>query len=187
MEKKHRIFISFKVSEKAKNTILQFQKWLKLANNTIKIKWYDSHLFHITLAFLGDLNESQIDEIKSELQSLVARQKQISMQLSELSGFPNLNNPASIVIKITEQGDIGKLFQLNLVRRLKSISLIKNIENWVPHITIGRNKNREKINWPKEMKISGECWQINSVEIMESFLNPNGPEYKELESFNFKQ
>lgn len=62
-----RIFIAFPTSLKAKQELQIVQKQMQEIYNNLQIKWTKLENFHVTLEFFGELNEKQLDRIKSVL------------------------------------------------------------------------------------------------------------------------
>jgi len=57
------------------------------------IKWIDSNNFHITLHFLGQINEEQIQNISDGLGEIAEKTEPFNFQLKGIGVFPNSWRP----------------------------------------------------------------------------------------------
>ena len=66
--KKTRAFLSLNLEVPLKIKIAEIQKKLQNSLSRYKIKWENPDKFHLTIRFLGDLDENQLNEIKESLE-----------------------------------------------------------------------------------------------------------------------
>ena len=179
--RKKRLFIALNLPQEVKNAINDFTNKLKKTHK--EIRWISSEGLHITLHFLGELNEQEEDEIKISLQSLDNQFKEMEFETGKISAFPNINNPRVVYLACKQiNGNsiekLQKLIGFNLVKAGTKIDKRK----WGPHITIGRVKEQTILDLKTEFEKTK--FKIASFEIMEAFLKPTGAEYKEVAKYN---
>ena len=191
---KHRVFIAINLPEGVKTALSKYQnKWQKLP-----VKWTKSENLHITLVFIGDVDEGKILKIKQAINKVIVRYKSFPIVFDKTLYSPHKKDK-EIPKMIWVKGQLSKDF-LNLKKDLEK-ELTRKIgfssENrpacrqsreTVLHITLARIKEWEwRIIEPDErpeieedinFKITAE-----SIELMESVLKRSGSEYTILESF----
>lgn len=193
-----RVFIAINLPDNVKKALSGVISAFRQANQGQPIKWVESDLLHITMHFLGELEEADVKRVEEILTQTVLKYPKVKLKLENLGGFPNLVTPKIIFVKAKELSgvQIAKM-QNEISRKL----IINNFQiedrNWVPHITIGRVKGDltreigEKgraggIRGYQEVVVEPIEWEVESVDLMESVLGPNGPTYKVLRKFDLK-
>ncbi|HHI03979.1 MAG TPA: RNA 2',3'-cyclic phosphodiesterase, partial [Candidatus Woesearchaeota archaeon] len=78
-----RTFIAIEMPKEIKEILLEAQKQI----NTEKAKIRPAKAFHLTLKFLGEVEEKKIEDIKSALKEI--KFEKFSTALTEIGVFPN--------------------------------------------------------------------------------------------------
>lgn len=180
---KHRLFVAINLPQKLKNKLSRLILELQKRNKRLAIKWVASKNLHLTLHFLGYLNDDQISEIKKILNRIKGQHSRFKMRVGEIGGFPNLNSPKVIFIdsKETENKEAQKI-QKELSRELQKIDLKIDKRPWQEHITLARVKAKCQPKIPR-VEITDSEFEVGSIELMESELGSDGPRYSIVESF----
>lgn len=182
-----RTFIALNLPRAEKAKLEKFINQLKKINPSQLIKYVKMQGLHITLHFLGALDEQQIKGVKKILKVQANQYSTTKIISQNLNAFPNLRRPKVIILNCQEpNGQTLSGFQINLGKSLEQAGLDVDQRHWQPHITLAR------IKAPIQFKIQGLKipeleLPITSVELMESKLNPYGAEYKIIESYTLKQ
>lgn len=181
----HRIFIAINFPENIKDKLLGFEKEYK-----IPAKWVSRENLHITLNFLGNLDDNQLLETIETVKQISASHNPFIINLKKICyGPPKKFPPRMIWIEMEKSEGLSKL-QIDLENNLFNLPSYKYKEkeedhSFHPHITLARIKSFEfralgdlpEIN--EELNLSFEA---KSIEVMESELKKGGPEYSILES-----
>jgi 2'-5' RNA ligase len=183
---RHRIFIAINLPEKIKNKLVEYQlKWFALP-----CRWTKKENLHITLEFLGYLTDEELIEICQKTKEVITKKKTFSVKLNKICYGPINKKLTKRMVWVMgeriEEGDEAKASSSRFVS-LRSTRVF----NFVPHITLGRIKTWQfKQIEPEERPEINEGINLNfkvkSIEIMESKLKRNDPEYIILESILFK-
>ena len=181
-----RCFIAVDIS---KNT--NIEKLLKeIEKSGAIVKLVELKNIHITLRFLGDINENIVYKIEDILKNALINIKPFKIELDGVGVFPNINYIKIIWIGIKKTEILEEIFN----RINKEINLIvpdNKMQKFKPHITIGRvksAKNKEKIlNIIKkyENKKFSEIL-IKTIKLKKSELTSKGPIYSDLIKINLK-
>jgi 2'-5' RNA ligase len=184
--KKTRAFLSLNLEEPLKIKIAEIQKELQEKLSEHRIKWENTEKFHLTLRFLGDLDENRLDEIKQGLEKSSHSFKQLEFHSDGLGFFPNPRRPNVIFVSLKEVGNNSE----KLVEEIDKVitkSGIKPDKKFVAHITLGRFKRENRKGVDAENLVEFEPFDVNfdSYYLMESVLDYRGSKYYEIKKYNF--
>ena len=186
-----RTFIAIPCPEELKDKIIEFQKRIK---NLGKIKLVERENIHLTLKFLGDVDENKINDIIEILDTITGNEKNrnFKINLCGVGVFPDEN-----YIKILWAGVFdGSEEILNLQRQidtqLESLKFKKD-KRFHPHFTIARvnflNSNNKKelrqVLAENSNTRFGE-FEVKGFDVMKSELTSSGPVYSVIKKFEFK-
>ena len=184
-----RIFAAVKVHPG--DELLRVFEALKQGCRNDRITWVDPANIHITLKFFGETEEERIPKITSLLRDIAARHHPFDLQLCGTGIFGSAYKPRVVWIGI---GNDARFIQLGqeILDKMETIGFMKDRQNFVPHLTLGRikyidNKQRffELIGKYKDSIIATEA--VNEIFLLESELSPKGPVYTVLERYEMKR
>lgn len=155
---------------------------------TEKIKWVDTWNMHITLHFLGDTDETILDDIGTELKKQLKDSKPFSLRCNGLGLFKNIHNPKVLWFGIDRSDELFNLKE-RVDNALKPFAFFKEGRMFKPHLTIGRIKfimdKNTLTNVLNEYKNTHlQDFNITEVLFYESELTPKGPIYKVIQKFD---
>jgi len=153
-----------------------------LERQNLGIKWVNPEGLHLTLHFLGYLDERKIEEVKSMTEGLSGKFGRMDFSLNRLDSFPNLARPRIIFLEAKQAGD-QTVFDLQELLGLELIKLKIDIDDrpWRSHLTLGRVKLPDQVlRLQQDLKILPLDFSVSSFELMESELTPAGARYKEV-------
>ena len=177
-----RCFISFDISEEAKKELLRIEKEIQKKFPELKAKFVDAENMHLTLKFIGEVSDEQLEKIKSALKKV--RFEPFKAKLNALGAF----TPSSIkliYINLEPKGRIDELhLQIDLLLHMAGIKKDKGFE---AHITLARVKqardNRAVMDALNEMKINPAEFMVSGFSLRKSTLTDKGPIYEDIERF----
>lgn len=181
---KQRIFIAFQVSLEMVGELEKIQEALREKNRHVRINWVKPDGFHITVQFIGDTEEKELQIVKNIFRQVVVKYNPIVFESDCISAFPNDMHPKTIIVKCFEHARASNRLQRELTDALVNKGIAVELKKWIPHITIARNKTDQRVKGFEQIVIKPVTWTIHSIEIMASKLLPDGPEYTVLESCN---
>lgn len=174
------------------------QKRLENFINTIKkeirenvyLKFVETENLHITLKFIGEVEESMVESIKTELEKVIIGEKEAILKIKGIGAFPDLYSARVYWVGI--EGDtkiLSKLFE-KIDSTLERIGIERERKAFSPHLTIARLKRGNPKNLAKYFSnyMDEEFGEFIAKEfhLYQSILKPEGPIYKKLSSFVFK-
>lgn len=181
-----RIFIAINLPDNTREKLLSFQKkWPDLP-----ARWTKKENLHITLVFLGYISDEELLRVCEATGRVTVRHKPFDIRLNQVLYGPPKKLPPRMV-----WAEGNKSLQLVALRKDLEQSLMDEVrflsedKSFSPHITLARIRTwdwrkiepneqpevNEEIDWP---------FDVSSIEVMESNLRKDGPEYIVLQSFN---
>lgn len=135
---------------------------------------------HLTLKFLGEIDEEKVEEIKEKLKQI--KFKEMELKLGE-TGIFTPGKPRIVWIKI-EGKEIWEL-QKKIDSALEN--LFSKEERFMSHLTIARVKyvkdKKEFESHVKNINVKKIKFKVNKFKLLSSELKPLGPSYKLIEEF----
>ncbi len=181
-EKLTRCFIALEISREAIDKIEEIQKLIK-KKNLFYGKFTEPENLHLTLKFLGEIEENKIKEIKERLAKI--KFKQFEVKLGEVGVFINKYN--SILWLKLNGPEIWNL-QKEIDNKLKDILPLE--ERFMSHITIARmkkiNGKLEFLDYIKNIKTKKISFKVKEFILKKSELKSEGPIYANIEKFESK-
>lgn len=156
-----------------------------------RIRWVDPEILHITLSFLGDTSEQQVNYISEQLEIIGSGFSSMELNFKELGVFPNLRKPRVFWIGM-ERNELLENLQGEIEVMLHNYGINRENKPFSPHLTIARIKwidDVDKLRYWLQ-KYRGETIQktkIGEVIYYESNLTANGPIYSSIKKFPLKK
>jgi RNA 2',3'-cyclic 3'-phosphodiesterase len=154
------------------------------------VRWVSTHNIHLTLKFLGEIPDSDVERINTLLAPCLRNINPFTVNLSGLGAFPNLQRPRVLWVGFQPSTDLAAL-QVAIDDCLLKLKYTKEERSFHPHLTLGRVSDHvnprevDKITQRmKEGKIetSGEI-PVDRVQLFRSDLKPSGPVYSSIHSW----
>ena len=179
-----RSFIAIKIPADIQKKLQGIQD--KLKQSAAHVSWVNPENIHLTLKFLGNIEETQLDEIAAGIRNSTQGLSPFQLQVGYAGAFPNIRFPRVIWIGVSddEAGNL-KTLQQELSNNLAQIGFDAEKERFQPHLTLGRvrsQKNRSNLLRAIEAMVNvwvGEV-SVRSLYLIKSELKPTGAEYTDL-------
>jgi len=161
----------------------------KLTNE--KIRWADPAGMHLTLAFLGDMDERQEKMAAGIVSDTAASFEPFSISFTGTGLFRDLRRPRVIWLGIKADDTLFDLRDM-LCRKLEKEGLYKDEKPFKPHLTLGRMKHikdRELLSSLLSATTGHELpsQTVSEIVLYESLLKPGGPVYKKIRKGMLRQ
>ncbi len=178
--KKIKAFIAVEIPKKIKSEILKIQNCLKKAG--LEAKWIRSENVHLTVTFLGSINDRQTTQIKKILTPMNRFiEKPIQLLFGKISAFSNVLNARIIFVDLS--GEIEKLSALAVKIRneLKNKKIWFDEKPFVAHITLGRFKKPQNLSQlVQKFAVKKIPFAVKEISLYQSQLSPAGSIYSKL-------
>jgi len=175
------------IETNATPNILEFEKEIKKTGADIKL--VEPQNIHITLKFLGDVEETLIDEIKQIMRAAVKEITPFTMKLNGTGVFPNNNYVRVIWIGIKETQILETIVK-TIDKHLSQLGFKKEKRGFSSHLTIARvksvkNKQRLLETIEKYSNVEFSIQEVKSIKLMKSDLTSAGPIYTTIKDVTF--
>ncbi len=185
-----RLFIALPLDLTARECLIETADFLKAYSDYIKIVPPEN--FHITMKFLGELNDKTAAMIASSFAKIRLNENEIPFSIKGLGMFRN-DSGGVIWAGIESDMKLLKNIQRVIEAFTKSFGFEKENRNFVPHISLGRLKTGAKL--PEEiisyLKENSNTFYadgiFNRAVLYESKLQPAGAVYKEISSIHLNK
>ena len=182
-----RVFIAIDISRELKDIIYKYSSNVFLDLESIKV--IPAENLHITLKFIGNTSEQDIQAIKNIIRVSVSGHEGFEYELEGLPGaFPSKSRARIVFIGIKSGEDRFRDIYNSLEDGLSGIGIRKEERDFHPHITIARIKRPVSIEGVPEdpLPACGSPLNASSVTLYESILSRRGARYINIERFGLK-
>lgn len=184
-----RCFISIGITDEVKGKIRTLIDNMKHLSKGVR--WVPIENIHLTLKFLGDVNENLIPEIKNRLIVLKNKYNPFKIDIKGTGAFPSPKYPNVLWIGVEPSDQLERL-HLDIEDAMYEFGIKKEDRKFSPHLTIGRVKDRKEIDLVvKELYTIKDMFfgsiDIREFQLMRSILKPTGAEYFEIAKFTLEK
>ncbi len=189
METSIRTFIAIKITPEKE--FLNLYSELKELLNDETIKWVEENNFHLTLRFLGNTTQSQVEEIQHSLEKIVSKLQPFQINIKGIGYFESKKQPRVLFAKIDDSPTL-QLLATEIKKQIIAFGFKNGTREFSPHLTLGRIKfiNRKNdfyssINKFEETEIQKII--VSKIILYQSILKPGGPIYKPVKIINLNK
>ncbi|WP_420393928.1 RNA 2',3'-cyclic phosphodiesterase [Acuticoccus sp.] len=124
------------------------RQWLTgLRGGLRNARFVDPENYHVTLRFIGDVDERTADEAADALSRI--RRAPLEVRLSGLGSFGNKRQPHAVWVRVEPTPELVEL-QAEQERILQRMGLPADTRRFTPHVTVARCRgasSREVADW----------------------------------------
>jgi 2'-5' RNA ligase len=174
-----RTFIAIEIPSEIKSALAALQTELRRAG--ADVNWTKPENLHLTLNFLGEVDEKRIVEVEKACVLSAAEFHPFTLSLNDTGVFPNERQPRVLWAGLS--GDVGNVVEMHrrLDERLAMIGFKRDEKKVHPHLTIGRlksnKKTRELIALADAYQLPSLSFVVTEIVLMKSELHPAGSKY----------
>jgi 2'-5' RNA ligase len=181
-----RLFVAIEVEEVIRKRLKECQERLRESGGDVR--WVDLENIHITLKFMGYVEEEHLNRAKDIIRQSAQGIRPFPLEFKGLGGFPTSKRPRVVFVKAEDE--MGCLATMNsrLEEGFQALGIEKEDRVYEPHLTLGRVKSAKNIEKLARLmeRYKDEAFGeelVSRVLLMESQLTPKGPIYTKLEEF----
>jgi RNA 2',3'-cyclic 3'-phosphodiesterase len=182
-----RTFIAVELDEACRRRLVRTVELLRPTAGGVK--WVSPESMHLTLKFIGEVDELAIPGAIEALEAAAGAAGPFTMRVRGLSGFPPHGKPRVIHVGVEEpEGALAALQAAAEQAVVGALGVAPEGRRWVPHITLGRVKDSRRC--PRTEQIAAAVPQqdfgeveVDSFVLMASELRPTGAVYTAIHRF----
>ncbi len=178
-----RAFIAIAVPESVLKSCQDIVAQLRGLN--LQGRFAKTQSMHLTLQFLGNIEEEQISGIAEILEQAGKGVAPFDLEVARLGVFPHLTYPRVVWIGV-ESIDALMALQSKIQQGLEPLGFPKESRDFHPHLTLLRLKSRKNLYRLVEyLEVEGPHQQAGMIQaeqihLYQSILKPQGAEYLKL-------
>ena len=180
-----RAFIAVDIPEDVRASVAEAQGCLKRGHFGVKLSWTKAENWHLTLQFLGDVDESAIPAISSALEGSVKQHASFELKISGAGAFPNETRPRVLWVGCDDAEGKLQALAVSVQRAMKEFGFEPEQREFAAHLTLARMR----VPRPDDAltraldSIKNESFgtmRVDAVHLFESQLHPQGSIYRKL-------
>ena len=182
-----RSFISIPLSPLIKSGA---SKWIKkLSEFDEGVKWVPTDNFHLTLKFLGEVDNTEVHTVCQRLRIVAADYDPFELLFGAPGVMPNPRKPRIIMVNVHDSAGMLVPMVEEIEGEMADLGFRPEQRDYRPHLTIGRTRGQsrrtseELINQIESMADFrlGEMI-VDELQLMASFLDKKGPTYQVMDT-----
>lgn len=174
-----RTFIAIEIPSEIKSALAALQDELRRAG--ADVSWTKPENIHLTLKFLGEVDEGRIGEIEEVCAASAAGFQPFTLSLNDMGVFPNARQPRVLWAGLAGEIEKAAGMQRRLEAGLALIGFEREEKAFRPHLTIGRlksnKKTRELLALAGARRLPALSFTVGEIVVMKSELHPAGARY----------
>ena len=185
-----RLFIAVNLPAALRATLYERAAGLRAA--ITQIRWLPADNFHITIKFLGAVENDRVDAVQAALAEAAGGIPPFDLQIGGFGAFPGLARPNVVWLGVKPASALMEL-QQRVEQMTAPLGFETEARAFHPHITIGRLAARTRapdLRGLERVSASLEYEKmvaITTVELMESKLSSKGARYESIASARLKE
>jgi 2'-5' RNA ligase len=193
-----RAFLAVELSQELQAGLATVQQELKHRiepelKRDMRISWTQPASIHLTLKFLGDMDEQAIDPLLVVVEQAIGSQIAVNVPLERLGAFPRPQSPRVLWVGPLENWDRGaeakRIAEIHgaIEQACEGLGFLRETKSFSPHLTLARIRVGERqvgVALAKggvlDRPLSLGSLAVESVVLMKSELKPTGSVYTRL-------
>ena len=146
-----------------------------------KVRWVRPEGAHLTLKFLGDVDEARVPGVVAAVQDAASGIPPFTLKTAHLGGFPRLERARVFWLGLQGDVDVVCRLQERVEQVLAPMGFAPERRRFFPHITLGRARRNPVGGAPASgAAVPAVHFPVDRVVVMKSDLQPGGAVYSPL-------
>jgi 2'-5' RNA ligase len=182
-----RTFIALELGPALVDAVRGLQDRLRRLLPSDPVRWSRPDQLHLTLKFLGQVAETQLEDVRVALARACQGVGPFELRLEGVGCFPDARRPRIVWVGLGGDVETLKTLQQQILQHTVDLGDHKEERPFHPHLTIGRirlERAREARALTEKLPgLEGGSlgpWPVERVVLMRSHLAPQGASYAEL-------
>ena len=193
-----RAFLAVDLPQELRAELATIQQELKRnieseMKQNMRISWAQPASIHLTIKFLGDMDEQVIDSLQVAVEQAIGNQTAVNVPLERLGAFPRPQSPRVLWVGPSENWEQGAEARRAagihgaIEHACEGLGFLRETKPFSPHLTLARIRIGERHvgvaltqSGVLDRPISLDSLAVESVVLMKSELRPTGSVYTRL-------
>ena len=178
-----RTFIAIPLVDGVKQEAIHLIQRLKHPSDGIK--WVPTDNLHLTLKFLGEVDNTEVPRVCDVLEDACEDIAPFELQFAGTGALPSLQRPRVLFAGIRD--DSGQLTEIvaELERDYADLGFKPESRDYTPHLTLGRVKGGRgraseevitRLEAEQDLQLGN--MMVDTIQVIASFLDKHGPTYQ---------
>lgn len=175
-----RLFVALNLPKKEKDRI--FRAARPLRERDLPVKWIEPEKFHISLKFLGEVQEGRMDAVDEALEKVAMSTASMNLEVCGFGAFPTIRRPSVLWVGV-EPSPALRCLKQDVEWALSTCGFERETRAFHPHITLGRANPEDGAGafrgldaLAAGLDYCGEI-KVRKVDLMRSHLSKDGAHY----------
>ena len=178
------LFIALLLPEEAKRHLGELLTDLKPRGRGVK--WVVPKNLHLTLKFIGDRPQEDVEVIADRLSSAIAGQNKFPVTFKKCGGFPSLRAPRVLWVGL-DGAQPAATMAVQIDEALVPLGIAPEKRPFSPHLTLGRVKAPDRLaaltDYMSAISLNWPAVTLEKIALVKSNLTSDGPIYENLKQF----
>jgi 2'-5' RNA ligase len=177
---KKRVFVAIELPTEFRKIIANYIENLRKDFTNLRIGWDKEEKLHITLKFLGEIDETQLSKLNKSIEKIARQVSKFQLSINQTDAFANK------ILHLIISDESQNLLKLNdlLQNECEKFGIEKERRKFSPHVTLARirepNSAKQLVKKHLQNEIETMQFEVNKIVIYESKLQPKGSLYYKL-------
>lgn len=176
-----RCFLAVDIPEHVKKNLWQVIQNIK--KELTGIKWVEPHNLHITIKFLGELEDEKVLSLLEILEKRLSHSGTFTLKLKSFGFFPDIRRPRVFWVGVEDRGENLKKLWKEIENIVPKFGVSRDNRSFTPHLTLARIKRPVKIKKSslEELKeFESSSFNVDTLVFYKSVLTSEGPIYTKI-------
>ncbi len=179
-----RTFLGIDLGKEVRGQLVSLQE--DLATVAADVNWVEPENLHLTLFFLGEVEQRETLDICRAAQKAIRDMPAFVMSVEGAGCFPNVRRPRTLWVGVGKGLDeVSAVHDAIETPLLELGSYRRETRGYTPHVTLGRVKSTGDADALGKALVNHQTWSagevmVTEVCVMSSVLMPDGPTYSVL-------
>ena len=189
-----RLFVALHLEPRVLAKVKETQEHLRSADTRDEVRWVGPHAFHLTLAFLGEVEEAPRLKLEEALGVCLGSVPVPRLGLGDIGAFPSRGRPRVIWIGLHAAGRELEVLAQAVRAAVRGAGLDADDKRFKPHLTLGRVRAEgarlaEPLRAALSLPVSWASPPVPHpwVGLVRSHLSPGGSRYENLHEWRLQR
>jgi 2'-5' RNA ligase len=187
------LFVGVELEDDVREAAAQIADSLKRTlGPRVEARWIPAANLHITLWFLGEVQEARVDSVVAALGPALA-ESSFDVEISGMGAFPPAGPPRVFWLGVTRGADALTRLNAELTSRLEPVGFAPERRAYSAHLTIARVKDVSRALPARDLRVMlrespahAGISRVNAVTLFRSHTSPKGATYEGLQRLRLK-
>ena len=180
-----RIFTAIDISDEARRKVSDYITNLRAEFSNVRAGWERAEKLHLTLKFLGDINETQLHNLTEAVNESAKQISDFKLRISKTGAFPSKKKARVLWLGIEDETEnlqkLNEILEIECERK----GFAREKRDFKAHLTIARlrepQKSMELIERHLRNDFESDEFTVSEITIYESRLQKSGSIYTKMQ------